>query len=50
MDSLMHESQHKKLILKEDLLTTTIASAMTKTKTKTKTKETTKTKIKMEPT
>ena len=46
MDSLMHESQHKKLILKEDLLTTTIASAMTKTKTK----ETTKTKIKMEPT
>ena len=48
MDSLMHESQHKKLILKEDLLTTTIASAMTKTKTKTK--ETTKTKIKMEPT
>ena len=48
MDSLMHESQHKKLILKKDLLTTTIASAMTKTKTKTK--ETTKTKIKMEPT
>ena len=48
----MHESQHKKLILKEDLLTTTIASAMTKTKTetKTKTKETTKTKIKKEPT
>ena len=44
----MHESQHKKLILKEDLLTTTIASAMTKTKTKTK--ETTKTKIKKEPT